>query len=637
MNPKDGITTMEISHPSLANLLLRSILWVIGWVGFGLVFLKGSSSVLHFLRGQGSMSAGTYDFLAHYGAEIILVAVSLMGWGIFLSGWKERETWTKEKLLLLLVMGGVGPLCLIAYGWSKISAPWDGVFNTAAFLYFGVPAASLNRRVISLTPDKSILRGTHVIKQEVAERHFETLLEDDLERAKEHGFSDKPGIAFWGHSRMPYSKENQHLLICGSPGSGKTQIIYPIIDQIIRRGDRAVIWDVKGTYTQAFLGRKNVSLLAPWDQRSLNWRIGADIQTPEDCHQAAAIVVPDSQREMQPYFTNAARDIVEAIFMHLDAVGVPWGWGDVQNLLQCGLDNLLNTLSRTAFGKSIGTTYFKAKSGSDVYATLRSRTSMIYWLAKAWPAEGVSLREWVNGKGSQVLILGGMPQRERLASETANLALHVMVKELLSLPDDLSRRVWFFLDEIGSLGKVSVISDLGAMGRSKGGCLVAGFQDLGKIEYLYGRDLAKSLANVFSTMIFLRSTDAATSKWASEVLGEQEVIEKQKSSSQGSHRSHGFRTLNSGSSDSESTQEVIRTKKAFLSSQIAQFNDFEGLFRQSGWPVAHLTWPRREIPKTSLLVEESSWVHEKEPLLEHFNADDSIEEHEGDYFGEIQR
>ena len=44
----------------------------------------------------------------------------------------------------------------------------------------------------------------------------------------------------------------------------------------------------------------------------------------------------------------------------------------------------------------------------------------------------------------------GIPERKRLASLTANLALQIMVNEIFSLPDNLNRRAWLFLDEFGS-------------------------------------------------------------------------------------------------------------------------------------------------------------------------------------------
>lgn len=599
-------------------VLFRGIKVTIGCVLIGLFLTWISFGTLTFLKQRGVIPAQLYAFLLGLG-NLVPVGAGLVSWILFIKEWRrDRNLLLERSMIVFHVLAISLIVSLELKAGAFLNVQTIPVFFLG-FCMFGLPALFVIPRTALAS---GVRRGTQVVPGGKAKKWLAKLLKNDLANAKKAGFHDDPGIAFWCDSRIPFSRENQHILVAGSPGSGKTQIIYPIIEQVIARGDKVVIWDVKGTYTQTFFGRPRVSLLAPWDRRSIHWRLGADISKPEDCHQAAAVMIPQNQKETQPYFTNAARDLLEAILVHLDALGTPWGWSDVYQLIQGGPAELHKALSWTAFGRSIAQTYFNAKSGTDVYATLRSSTSMVHWLAKAWPNDGVSLREWIKEGESQVLILGGTPERERLASSTANLALHVMVKQLLSLPDDLNRRVWFFLDEIAALGKVDVISDLGTMGRSKGGCLVAGIQDLGKMEHIYGRELIKSLANVFSTMIFLRCTDAATSAWASEVIGDQEVIDLQHSHSEGTSQSHGTSSSshglsmssNSGSSESYSTQQVIRQKRAFLASQITGLGDLEGLFRHSNWPVAWLGWPRWNIPQQAALVEEAAWVNDKEKL-----------------------
>jgi type IV secretory pathway TraG/TraD family ATPase VirD4 len=478
-----------------------------------------------------------------------------------------------------------------------------------AILLNGLPLWMMYRNPFgsaALANQGKVVRGTEVIPGGKAEKFLTKLLQAEVKKG------DAPGIAFWGNSRLPFSKETQHLLIAGSPGSGKTQIIYPIMDQAIARGDKVVIWDVKGDYTQALLGRAGVQLLAPWDARSIAWRPGADIINQMDCDQAAQVIIPANARDAQPFFQNAARDLLRAALIQLDAAGDAWGCEDLWGIIGRGKDHLAQELQRTEEGRDKAHGLLEAKSGLDVYATLQTSADTLRWLAKAWPKDGLSLRQWVKSPNpvAQVLILGGIPERDKLAGSTANLAIQVMVNQLLSMPDDRNRRVWFFLDELAALGRIEAISKLSTLGRSKGGCVVAGIQDIGKIEHLYSRELAKSMANTFSTMIFLRCADAGTSQWASDVIGEHEVLEYVSSQSQSSS-SH---SAGSGSSDSSSLQEQIRRKHAFLPSQIANFPDMEGLFRLSGWPVAHLAWPRTKIPQTAAVVEEAAWVNQKAKL-----------------------
>jgi type IV secretory pathway TraG/TraD family ATPase VirD4 len=143
-----------------------------------------------------------------------------------------------------------------------------------------------------------------------------------------------------------------------------------------------------------------------------------------------------------------------------------------------------------------------------------------------------------------------------------------------------------------------------SLGRSKGLCVVAGVQDIGKLEHLYGPQLAKSITNTFSTQIILRCADHETAQWASKALGDQEVIITQKSS--GSSRGDEQTTR------SDSAQEQLKTRSLFMASQISNFENLEGVIRISGWPLLHVIWNYQAIPQDQALVIEADWLKKKE-------------------------
>jgi hypothetical protein len=57
---------------------------------------------------------------------------------------------------------------------------------------------------------------------------------------------------------------------------------------------------------------------------------------------------------------------------------------------------------------------------------------------------------------------------------------------LLSMPENLSRRVWFILDELDSLNELPSLSPGLQEGRKYGGCFVTGIQDSGQLLATYG-------------------------------------------------------------------------------------------------------------------------------------------------------
>jgi type IV secretory pathway TraG/TraD family ATPase VirD4 len=439
--------------------------------------------------------------------------------------------------------------------------------------------------------------------QQAAHGNVETTFE--LLTKKETPEGTKAGISIWEGEPFPFKRENQHFLIVGSPGAGKTQIIFPMVAQAFKRGDKAIVWDIKGTFIQAFAGRGGVDLLAGWDKRSIAWSPGMDIRSQLDCQQVASIMFPSNPRDSQPFFLNSARQILEAIFVYLDSQGTDWGWGDVWSILSKEKKEIAQLLSSFEDGRALANVIGgESKATEDIYSTLIGHAQQtIRWYAKAWPKGNVSLRKWVHGN-SKLLIIGGIPERTDLAQATANISVELIVNEILSLPDDPNRRIWLFLDELATLGKLTSLLNAFSLGRSKGLCVVAGIQDVGKLEHHYGPQLAKSIANTFSTQIVLRCSDYDTAQWASKNLGEQEVIITQKSS--GSSSSDGKST------HSDSEQEVLKTMSLFMASQISNFDNLEGVIRISGWPLLHVGWNYRVIPQTQALVEEADWLKKKE-------------------------
>ena len=427
----------------------------------------------------------------------------------------------------------------------------------------------------------------------------------ELYTAKETPEGGKAGIRIWNDHPFPFKRENQHFLIVGSPGAGKTQIIYPMIDQVYKRGDKAIIWDIKGTFIQAYAGQPGVDLLAAWDKRSINWSPGADIRSELDCQQVAGIMFPPNPKDSQPFFLNSARQILEAIFMYLDLQNQSWGWGDVWSIISQDRKEVAKILSTFEDGKALANVLgADTKSAEDIYSTLVGHAQQtIRWYAKAWPKGNVSLRKWVHSD-SKLLIIGGIPERTDIAQATANMAVEIITNEVLSLSDDLDRRVWLFLDELATLGKLTSLLNAFSLGRSKGLCVVAGIQDVGKLEHHYGTQLAKSITNTFSTMMILRCSDNDTAQWASKALGEQDVVITQKSSSSGSS--------DGKSSSSTSESEVHKTRPVFMPSEITNFQNLNGVLKVSNWPLIVVRWLFKAIPQDQPLVEEADWLKKKE-------------------------
>jgi hypothetical protein len=84
---------------------------------------------------------------------------------------------------------------------------------------------------------------------------------------------------------LPKRRWTRHMLIYGGVGSGKTQILLPMVDQIMSQRRKAFILDTKGDYTSRF---PEACILSFSDRRSRYWDIAADVRTAAQADAFAA-------------------------------------------------------------------------------------------------------------------------------------------------------------------------------------------------------------------------------------------------------------------------------------------------------------------------------------------------------------
>lgn len=61
------------------------------------------------------------------------------------------------------------------------------------------------------------------------------------------------------------------LIMTGTTGAGKTNAFHSLLPQIRKRGDKAIIVDVTGSYISRYYNKKTDFILNPLDTRSQFW------------------------------------------------------------------------------------------------------------------------------------------------------------------------------------------------------------------------------------------------------------------------------------------------------------------------------------------------------------------------------
>ncbi|WP_018293727.1 type IV secretion system DNA-binding domain-containing protein [Mariprofundus ferrooxydans] len=385
-------------------------------------------------------------------------------------------------------------------------------------------------------------RKTEVIEagETVEKDEKKTIQKTEKQLQKADGIYIHPKI------RIPRSRESEHIFIGGSTGAGKSQTLSWMIDTILQRGDKSLIFDIKGDYSSQLISpdpqerRKTKRfLVAPWDTRSIQWNIAKDIQSDIDADAFAAAFIPLTGKESNPYFTQAAQDVLSGVLIYMiRRCGSTWGWQDLsttladpRKILSC-LQSINHAAAQHIQLDESGS---PSPQSQGVLGSIRAPLKSLDTIAGYWsepagiPIVSSFLKDEVKGI---TLVLAARPDMQEIATPLISGLLALMMRKGLALPDSKSRRVWFIMDELGALPKISKLVDLITLGRSKGLCLIAGTQDLGRLESVYGKEQVQTISSQFGTHLIGRLGDSSTAKWAAELFGQQRIERLQISENQ---------------------------------------------------------------------------------------------------------
>jgi type IV secretory pathway TraG/TraD family ATPase VirD4 len=438
----------------------------------------------------------------------------------------------------------VGVLCLIvgiASAWSHLTARGLPFFPSG----------------------ETHLRGRGLISYEQAAKISEAKHKAD------------PG-PFFGMLRLPGKAETTHFLVAGATGSGKTITLRLMMQTVLGaieegKGKRALIYDAKQDMLSVLHGmdlKCPIVTLNPFDKRSAAWDMAKDITSPATAQQVATILIPEEKYSGSPYFSDAARALLTGVMVSFiqTAPGV-WTFRDVLYAMRTA-DRLEMILKRTPETVDLIEQYFSnEKTANDVVSTIATKLQRYQYIAAAWDRadKKISLKEWL--KDEYILVLGN-DEAMRSALDAINQVIFKRLSELvLSQPESETRRTWFFLDELRQAGRLDGLNSLLTMGRSKGACVVIGFQDIEGLSSVYGDREASEIVGLCANKAILRLDSPNTAKWASSLFGEREVLEIRQSQNSGSGENSGRGGKSQSRNDSFSVSEQVAKRDTVLASE----------------------------------------------------------------------
>lgn len=406
------------------------------------------------------------------------------------------------------------------------------------------------------------------------------------------------------HPSFPWNfslhREKQHLMIAGKSGSGKTQIIIPIISAAIERGDQLVIYDNKGDFSRWV---ENAIQLAPWHQGSLAIDIAKDCTNTQGARELATRLIPAGH---DPMWHQAARLVLVAILIKLQKqMPRKWTWGDLLEHVCKSQEELVEIIKEHS-PEARHVIEAPGKTTQSILINFSTNMSLIADLAAAWGKapedKRISITEWIKTPQSdrKVLILQGSENYKELSDAYIHIVLDMMSSLINSpnLPESSERKIYFILDEFPQLGKLTKFKALLEIGRSKGVRVVMAFQDISQLRAIYDEHVTNSWLGLVSTLIFTQLGIGDTANFVAEKL-------------------IGYKTIDRVVMDKGQPNAPVREKVLVINPH--ELNENLGITRRGinalilGYKDAHIIeWPYTKVNNLRNAYIPASWLEHPE-------------------------
>ncbi|MDR0908312.1 MAG: type IV secretion system DNA-binding domain-containing protein [Spirochaetaceae bacterium] len=335
---------------------------------------------------------------------------------------------------------------------------------------------------------------------------------------------------------------SKHILLVGGTGSGKTNLFYHIVKQLknkLTKDDVMLIFDSKGDFHKKFFAANDIVIgnSIQYRKTSEKWSIFEEItadgkdrvsvgqNAQEICKSLFAEHVEKNSNN--PFFPNAARDLLASILVTMVRDGVAFSNADLKDTIDStSIDELRTMLDGQRDLASVAA-YIGGKSGSqaqgvlsEMYAVTRDVLTGVF--------AGVgnfSMRKFIRNKGGKTAFLEYDLAIGDILSPIYTLLFDLALKEALGRTATQGN-VYLVADELKLLPNLRHLEDGINFGRSLGVKILAGLQSIDQLNANYDNEAkARNAVVGFSSIFAFHCNDFNTRKYVSELFGKNMILE----------------------------------------------------------------------------------------------------------------
>ena len=344
-----------------------------------------------------------------------------------------------------------------------------------------------------------------------------------------------------GDMPLVQDMETMNILVSGSIGSGKTNLMHNILPQIEERGEAAIIIDNTGEMIAKYYDpRRGDIIFNPFDSRGKDWDFWTDCSRQQDLEKFADILIGFNSRKNNKAASDFWEQSAQNVFVACANILKQYKQYSVQELYstltKSGVEELYTLLDGTDTAKYF--TKDNAKAASSIIAVLMANVKSLKFLNDTDKGNGFSIKSYTKGvnEGKKSwLFLATDPSSRELTTPLNASILELFISHMRKTRTKPINKLWIVMDELPSLGKLPSISQLMAEGRKYGACVLAGVQSTSQLYHHYGDAESSTLIGLFKTKFAFASDDPRMGELYSKLCGRKITISQQKNTSFGAN------------------------------------------------------------------------------------------------------
>jgi len=308
-----------------------------------------------------------------------------------------------------------------------------------------------------------------------------------------------------------------------------------LIDNYRRRGDKALILDLKGGNTATFYDPSRDYIFNPLDARNFKWTITNDLDMSMKIAESEVIansLINDlgAQTENEKFFLTGAKNVAKGLILYALAGGNFSNAALCKSLFTDDFNIIRKRLQAVNAIDALSALGSKPSPQSDGIKGTMHTWSRAIELMKDSDGD-FSIKKWIEQPGQSFIFLNANKKYEKIVSPASRFFIDFFLNILMSMGEDLDRRIFVLLDEFQNINAIPTIIDILTLGRSAGAGLTIGTQDFGMLDKRYGPDAKTTIFNNSNSLYIFKVSEPKTAEYLSQALGDVEIEKYQTSSS----------------------------------------------------------------------------------------------------------